>query len=194
MKACPNGITINNLRNMYDPKSHPYIMQYGEPKLKEDFNSIIDAYLYIKRMNRGNFKLNRNDFEDFFKFFSFAIQADNEFIQIVSNCFYLDNNELSKNNLEIQNQYPEVQPTLRELPPRAKTPNYAVNEAPSYISVDQEKQKQKEIEILPIYKFILNEQNQKKISEQKSTYEKIIFNSRRGIACLRNGNNRLGLY
>ncbi len=93
-------------------------------------------------MNRGNFKLNRNDFEDFFKFFSFAIQADNEFIQIVSNCFYLDNNELSKNNLEIQNQYPEVQPTLRELPPRAKTPNYAVNEAPSYISVDEEKQKQ----------------------------------------------------
>lgn len=122
-------IMVSDLKNMFDPKGHPYCREIGAPALYEDFQAILDCYLCIKRMNRGNFQLSRNDLEDFFKFYSFGIDGDDIFLDILANCFYINNPEQKYNtNNNHYNQYTEQLQSNNQRPlSRPKTPTYTTN-------------------------------------------------------------------
>lgn len=123
-----SNIMVSDLKSMFDPKGHPYCREIGAPILYEDFQAIVDCYLCIKRMNRGNFQLSKNDLEDFFKFYSFGIEGDDTFMDILANCFYLNKPEQEYNNNNQYNQYTEQFQNNNQRPlSRPKTPTYTAN-------------------------------------------------------------------
>lgn len=115
------GIMVNDLKNMFDPKNHPYINEIGAQRLYDEYNAIVDCYLCIKRMSRGNFQLTRSDLEEFFKFYSFGIESNDEFMDIVGNCFYFPEGNSNEQNTPLRRVNSGVMPQQQ----KPKTPNYA---------------------------------------------------------------------
>lgn len=100
-----NGITINMFKYSYQPKYHPSAQLLSEERLKEDFINIIEDFVCVKRMTRGNFNLSKNDFDDFFKYFAFGIESDTDFQNIVENCFLIEFEDTNEDFQEDYNQY-----------------------------------------------------------------------------------------
>ena len=94
-------IMVNDLKEIFSPKKHPYVNTLRATYLYDTFQMIVNYYLSIKRMNRGNFQLSKNDFEDFFTYYSFGIVDDFDFINIINNCFLPTDNTI--NNYPVNN-------------------------------------------------------------------------------------------
>ena len=97
-----NNLTVNDLRNMFKGNFNmKFLYDIGIDDPDSYFQKIIESFVVIKRLNRGNFKLNNSDLNDFFKYISFGYDNDDEYFDLLEACVNLNN--INSGNYERNN-------------------------------------------------------------------------------------------
>ena len=97
-----NNLTVNDLRNMFKGNFNmKFLYDLGIDDPDSYFQNIIESFLVIKRLNRGNFKLNNLDLIDFFKYIAFGYDNDDEYFDLLEASVNLNN--VNSGNYDRQN-------------------------------------------------------------------------------------------